>query len=88
MSEDRHEAQGLSNEEFATLMQGIDRAAPLLRALGRSEKASSVAATPDRCAQREALLLALKPYLSKERSDAAEYLLRLWRVGDALKAMK
>ena len=39
-------------------------------------------------ARREALLLALKPYLSPERCDAIDYLLRLARVGEAIRALQ
>lgn len=72
------EGAGLPAEEFADVMAGIDRAAPLLRAI--SGKGESGAASPQR-----ALLCALKPYLSPTRCEAADYLLRLWQVGDFIK---
>jgi hypothetical protein len=38
--------------------------------------------------EKTALLLALKPYLSPERCAAVDYLIRLSRVGDAIRAMQ
>jgi hypothetical protein len=35
----------------------------------------------------EALLHALKPYLSPTRREAADYLLRLWRLGALIRNM-
>ncbi len=88
MSEERQEGTGLGEEEFTALLQGIGRAAPLLRAMSHTESASDLRPPSDTCGRREALLCALKPYLSAERAAAVDYLLRLWRVGDAIKAMK
>lgn len=39
-------------------------------------------------ANREALLYALKPYLSKSRADAIEKIIRLSRLGDILSEIK
>jgi len=73
--------EGVSEGEFADVMAGIDRAAPLLRALsGRGEGGASPS-------HREALLCALKPYLSPTRAQAADYLLRVFAVGTVLKNM-
>ncbi len=73
-------AAGLPDGEFADVMAGIDRAAPLLRAIsGKSEGSEG---SPHR-----ALLCALKPYLSPARCEAADYLLRLWQVGEFIKNM-
>ena len=38
--------------------------------------------------RRAQLLSALKPYLSQERCEAVDYLIRLARVGDAIRALK
>jgi hypothetical protein len=66
--------EGLPEGDFADVMAGIDKAAPLLRAMtGKGESGP-----PSR---REALLCALKPYLSPARCAAADYLLRLWQMG-------
>ena len=78
MSE-REEA-GLPDKEFAEVMAGLDRAAPLLRAM--SLKGEGSASSP-----HHALLCAMKPYLSPARREAAEYLLRLWQVGALIKTM-
>ena len=40
------------------------------------------------CQRREALLVALKPYLSPERCAAIDYLIRLSRVGDAIRSLQ
>ena len=78
MSE-REEA-GLPDKEFAEVMAGLDRAAPLLRAtLGKDGGSAS--------SPHHALLCAMKPYLSPARREAAEYLLRLWQVGALIKTM-
>ncbi len=88
MSEERRD-EGLPEEEFNALLQSIGKAGPLLGGLLRGgEHPQGPSPHADACARRETLLLALKPYLSKERCDAVDYLLRLGRVGDAIKALK
>ena len=74
------EGMGLPEGEFADVMAGIDKAAPLLRAISGKVEGS---AGPS---HRQALLHALKPYLSPARREAADYLLRLWRMGELLKS--
>ena len=75
------EDSGLPEEEFEGVMAGLDKAAPLLRAF--SGKGEGGAPSSD----RQALLHALRPYLSPARREAAEYLLRLWRIGAVIKNM-
>ena len=70
---------GLPAEELADVMAGIGKAAPFLRAISDKGKGS---ASPS---HRQALLHALRPYLSPARRDAADYLLRLWQMGELLK---
>ena len=91
------QASGLPEEEFSALMQSIGGAAPLLRGLLGStppqEKQEALGASApvfqgENCQRREALLCALKPYLSPARCEAVDYLIRLWRVGDALRALR
>lgn len=86
MSEEKQENTGLPDEEFSALLQGIDAAAPLMKAF-LPQKPSPSVASDDPCARREALLCALKPYLSKERCDAVDYLLRMWRTKEAIRAI-
>ena len=92
-------AEGLSDEEFSALMRKVDAFAPLLRGFfappagGAPDKGESGATRPDgrengRRANREALLRALKPYLSPERGAAVDYLIRLARIGDAIRALR
>ena len=82
-------AEGLPEQEFARLMQSVETAAPLLRGLaGRGGGAENAPAADTELARREALVCALKPYLSPARREAAEYLLRLWRLGEALKGLR
>ena len=78
--------EGLSEEDFSALLSGLSGAAPLLQNLvgtlplfGKKSGA---------CVGREALLLALKPYLSPARCEAVDYLIRLGRIGDTLRALK
>ena len=74
---------GVSDEEFADVMAGIDKAAPLLRAIsGKTGDAGG-----GKTSHHRALLYAMKPYLSPARCEAADYLLRLWQVGEFLKNM-
>ena len=88
MSEEQRN-EGLPEEEFSALLQSIGKAAPLLGGLlGGGGHTQEHTPHTDACARREALLCALKPYLSKQRCDAVDYLLRLWRVGDAIKGLK
>lgn len=81
-----NEASGVSQEEFSSLLQGISTMAPLVKGfLGQGARDGG--ARGDSCARREALLCALKPYLSPSRCEAVDYLLRLWRVGDAVRGL-
>ncbi len=80
---------GLDEQEFAALLQKVGAIAPLLGGLSRPVgEEGAVTASSDRCGRREALLCALKPYLSQSRCAAVDYLIRLWRVGDAIKALR
>ena len=84
--------EGLPEEEFAALMQNISTVAPLVKGFlspvgGRGEGSASPLGGKDH-GSREALLCALKPYLSPSRCEAVDYLIRLWRVGDAIKALR
>ena len=87
-------AQGLSDEEFGRLMSSVSAMAPLLRGFlnATSPKAEPTHATNDPqngdCRRREALLLALKPYLSPERCDLVEYLIRMSRISDLLRSLQ
>ena len=92
MSEER-EAQGLPPEEFEALMASVTRAAPLLKGfLGKSEGGPPPSGAQGHagrgCDRREALLCSLKPYLSPEKCAAIDYLIRLSRVGDAIRALQ
>lgn len=64
-----------------TLMENLS---PLLGSLGGSGGGSSNAVHPHRVDRHTALLCAVKPYLSPARRDAAETVIRLCRVWDAL----
>ena len=80
MSEE--EKAGLPEEEFSAVLSGLDRAAPLLRALTGGASAQGEGEARE---ARHSLLCALKPYLSPARREAADYLLRMFRVADVLK---
>ena len=94
------EPQGLPEEEFSKLLQSVSTMAPLLKGffppkgdLDRGGREGDIHGAPfqggkDHCRRREALLLALKPYLSPERCAAVDYLIRLARVGDAIRALQ
>ena len=74
------EGRGLPEGEFARVMADIDKAAPLLRAISGKEQGGT-------SSRHKALLCALKPYLSPTRCEAADYLLRLWQMGELIKNM-
>ena len=85
------EPDGIPEEELAGLMSSISAMAPLLKGLlspvdGKRER--SAPAPEGHCHRREALLLALKPYLSPARCAAVDYFIRLARVGAALRALQ
>lgn len=96
----REGQEGLPEEEFSRLLQSVSTMAPLLKGFfppkgdlggggkddGHRDAPFHVGKAP--CPRREALLLALKPYLSPERCAAVDYLIRLARVGDAIRAMQ
>ena len=77
---------GLPEEELAGLMNSISTAAPLLKGLLASPAAGEAGAQGD--GRREALLLALKPYLSPTRCAAVDYFIRLSRVRDILRTLQ
>ncbi|MBR7181583.1 MAG: hypothetical protein IKD28_02225 [Clostridia bacterium] len=81
------EPQGLPEEEFNGLLQSLSTAAPLARSLlpllGAGEGRED-----GRHACRNALLCALKPYLSAERAAAVDYLLRIARISDVISNLK
>ena len=82
---------GLPEEEFSALLDGVTRMAPLLKGFlppagGGGEREEKPHAGG--CQRREALLVALKPYLSPERCAAVDYLIRLSRVGDAIRSLQ
>ena len=86
MSEPMPTEGGLDEAELSALMDSVSAVAPLLRGVlggGKGEGEGK-----GKCSRREALLLALKPYLSGERCEAVDYLIRLARVGDAIRALK
>ena len=75
------EATGLPEEEFSHLMGSISAMAPLAKQF--------LGGTPfgkksQQCERREALLMALKPYLSPTRCEAVDYLIRMSRISDTL----
>ncbi len=74
-------ADGLPEEEFAHLLDGIGKVAPLLGRLTGAGALSPAARG------REGLLLALKPYLSPTRCEAVDYLVRIARISDALRTL-
>ena len=94
MAEDTRVAEGMPEEEFSRLLQGVSAMAPLLKGLmpkdsPPTERPPQGGREPLRgCARREALLQALKPYLSPARCEAVDYFIRLARVGDAIRALQ
>lgn len=87
--------EGVSEEEFSRMLQGVSTMAPLLKGFfqrespmphGRNE--GEHGGHRSGCVRREALLLALKPYLSPARCEAVDYFIRLARVGDAIRALQ
>ena len=81
---------GASPEELAAVLKSIQTFAPLVKGFWGAQTGGEGQPSPpsDACARREALLCALKPYFSPSRAEAAEYLLRLWRVGDAIRLIR
>ena len=80
---------GLSAEEFSALSERFSAVAPLLRGVFPPPApvgGQGVAPPPPKKKEnrREALLCALKPYLSPDRREMADYLIRICRVYDAL----
>ncbi|MBQ8341820.1 MAG: hypothetical protein IJY22_05535 [Clostridia bacterium] len=87
--------EGLPEEEFSRLMGSISAMAPLVRGfLGTDREGPHEADGTFKgqgrgdCRRREALLLALKPYLSPARCAAVDYFIRLARVGDAIRSLQ
>ena len=86
MNEEKRE--GMPEAEFADLLQTVSTVAPLLKGVLAPTDTAMRGEAPSACQRREALLCAMKPYLSPARCEAVDYLLRLARVGDAIRALK
>ncbi len=87
MSEEREELRGetdgLPAEEFNQLLGSIGTMAPLVKSIfGNGDGFSPTSK------KRECLLLALKPYLSEGRCEAIDYLIRIGRIGDAIRTIR
>ena len=82
MNEPIKTEEGLNEADFSALMEKIGTVAPLLRG------AAGKAVGKGGCSRWEALLLALKPYLSPERCEMVEYLIRVGRISDLLRALQ
>ena len=60
------------------------------RAVSTADKETPTGATAKRSQteeRRAALLCAMKPYLSRDRQEAIDYILKLSRLGDLLKTL-
>lgn len=91
---------GIPEEEFSRLLGSISTMAPLFKGFFASGGDGASNRDPDpphhggpprhdrHCDKREALLLALKPYLSPARCAAVDYFIRLSRVGDAIRSLQ
>ena len=98
MTEGADTGKGLPEAEFAELLQSVSTMAPLLKGmLGAARPAEPPPSARETehgegrggyCQRREALLVALKPYLSPARCQAVDYLIRLSRVGDAIRNLQ
>lgn len=94
MTEGNDTGRGLPESEFAQLMQSVTAMAPLLKGVLGAVPDQSEPPHPQHtehdayCRRREALLIALKPYLSPARCQAVDYLIRLSRVGDAIRNLQ
>ena len=95
MTEDKRdrntpEGAGMPEEEFSRLMGSISAMAPLLKGVFSpvNSASSDNRAKSGNHNCREALLLALKPYLSPKRCEAVDYFIRLARVGDAIRSLQ
>ncbi len=95
--EEKDLSQGMPEEEFSKLLQSVSTMAPLLRGFMSKGEPPDGAHREEHighsghrggCQRREALLLALKPYLSPARCEAVDYFIRLARVGDAIRALQ
>ena len=75
----------VATDAAPTSQGGADILASLAPMLSRLQ--SSGAALPHKDDRRECLLLALKPYLSRERCDAIDQMLRISRISDVFKNM-
>ena len=83
---------GLPEAEFAELLQSVSAMAPLLKGLlGRSAappESPEVREPPSACRRREALLLALKPYLSGERCERIDKILGMMKIAEIMGYLK
>lgn len=90
----------LSNPEMiAKLPQMISALKPIIESLGsrhmqntntpanESETTHSISTSAKDVDSRSALLCALKPYLSRDRQNAIDYIIKLSKLGDILKTL-
>ena len=92
-NEEKTPSDGLPEEEFSKLLQSVSTVAPLLKSfMAREAPPNPHGGTEngahDHGPRREALLVALKPYLSPARCEAVDYFIRLARVGDAIRSLQ
>ena len=82
-ADDIPHTEGLSDEDFSSLLESINTMAPLLKGIGGvfSGKRS------EHCQRREALLLSLKPYLSPTRCEAIDYMVRLGALSEIFRGL-
>ena len=88
MSENEaREAGGLGEEDLAAILQSIGAVAPLMKGLWGAASPPTDKKSGSG-SKREALLLGLRPYLSPTRAAALDYLIRIGRIGDALRTLQ
>lgn len=85
ISADTPEENTAAVEAKPTAAGGTDMLATLAPMLAKLQ--SSAGALPHKEDKRECLLCALKPYLSKERCEAIDQMLKISRISDVFKNM-
>ena len=86
------EASTVTDEGSATsfsikkISEAMTTLAPLLSEMGGSHTAKEIKGSRDD--HRHALLCALRPYLSRDRRDMIDYILKFGKIGDLIKKMK
>ena len=85
--QEKQEVESVAADATPSAKGGADMLASLAPMLAKLQSQSTSQSAVYRDTRRDSLLCALKPYLSKERCDAIDQMLKISRISDIFKNM-